>query len=155
MNDGTAEAGCRIWCTVRDGDSVSLQCLSSSCSPPNPPSMRSSSRAPFRANLHSSFLQRAVRAFPVTTLSSPLPPQSASFASASRALSPLVAVSHAPVFFDKVGEGTIPAFRLLDGEGKVMDEVSPEWRTKLEAVSPEILIKMYKTMLMLPALVSC
>lgn len=68
-------------------------------------------------------------------------------------LSPLAAVSNEPVFISSVFNGAIPAFRVLDGEGKVLDEVPEHWRTKAEAIPKEKLVKMYKMMSLLPALV--
>lgn len=83
---------------------------------------------------------------------------------------PLASTSNEPIFFNKVsivkpnssttttGEiehfDQIPAFRLLSGEGKLLPGVEGEWLEKLEAIPDEVLIKIYKTMLLLPTLVS-
>lgn len=65
-------------------------------------------------------------------------------------MSPLTSISHSPLFLSAVTEGTIPAFRVLDGEGNVLPEVPTEWREKLQAIPDELLVKMYKTMAFLP-----
>lgn len=80
---------------------------------------------------------------------------------------PLTSTSTEPIFFNKVsivkpnrttGEvehfDQIPAFRLLSGEGKLLPGVEGEWLEKLEAIPDEVLVKIYKTMLLLPTLVS-
>lgn len=84
--------------------------------------------------------------------------------SALRKLSPLSAVSHEPVFFSSVNVPNpansssstpsqhIPAFRLLDGEGKVLPDVPQEWKDKLGAVPDDVLVKMYKTMIFMPVM---
>lgn len=78
------------------------------------------------------------------------------FSSSSRRLQvPLVTVQ-APFFVTKVavpeGMSTIPAFRVLDGNGKVLPGVPGEWKTKLDEIPTEKLVKMYETMLTLPVL---
>lgn len=62
-----------------------------------------------------------------------------------------------PEFFDSVKHesgGIIPAFRVLDTEGKISSEVGEEWRKKVEGIEPKILEKLMKTMSQLPILVS-
>lgn len=67
-----------------------------------------------------------------------------------------------PLFFDRVAllgpDGKeydrIPAFRVLDGEGKVLPEVEGEWLAALEGIPAEKLVKIYETMLLSPTLVS-
>lgn len=76
---------------------------------------------------------------------------SAAFSTSSiTRLSPLTSVSHSPVFIDKVHEGTIPAFRVLDGEGKLLPDIPAEWREKVQAIPDEVLVKMYRTQVFLP-----
>lgn len=76
---------------------------------------------------------------------------SAAFSTSSVArLSPLTSVSHSPVFIDKVHEGTIPAFRVLDGEGQLLPDIPAEWREKVQAIPDEVLVKMYRTQAFLP-----
>lgn len=87
------------------------------------------------------------RGQPSTT---PLRYSAAFSTSAIACLSPLNAVSHSPVFIDQVHEGTIPAFRVLDGEGKLLPEVPAEWREKVQAIPDEVLVKMYRTQAFLP-----
>ncbi|GAA5899333.1 thiamine pyrophosphate-dependent dehydrogenase E1 component subunit alpha [Sporobolomyces salmoneus] len=72
--------------------------------------------------------------------------------------SQLTATCSAPYFFDSVssGDGTtpsvIPAFRLLDTEGKISEGVSEEWRGKVREIEPRILKRLMKTMSQLPIL---
>ncbi|KDE06880.1 hypothetical protein MVLG_02768 [Microbotryum lychnidis-dioicae p1A1 Lamole] len=76
--------------------------------------------------------------------------------SRSSHLFPLTYLSHSPVFLDKVASpdssGVIPAFRLLDGQGHVLPEVPEEWKKQLEEVPEETWVKLYKSMMFLPAL---
>ncbi|SCZ91398.1 BZ3500_MvSof-1268-A1-R1_Chr1-2g01382 [Microbotryum saponariae] len=76
--------------------------------------------------------------------------------SRSSHLFPLTHLSHSPVFLDKVASpdssGVIPAFRLLDGQGHVLPEVPEEWKKQLEEVPEETWVKLYKSMMFLPAL---
>ena len=70
--------------------------------------------------------------------------------------------SQQPVFFDRISlrgpdnreYDRIPAFRVLDGEGKVLNDVQGDWLKLLEDIPHETLVKMYETMLRLPVLVS-
>lgn len=92
----------------------------------------------------------------------------------TRSGGPLTEVCHYPYFFDKValpstsagvvaggrgGSGVeeeytrIPAFRVLDSEGKVVPGLQGEWKTALESIDPETLVKIYKTMILLPSMV--
>lgn len=86
-------------------------------------------------------------------------------ACASAAQSPLTVVSHRPVFFDRVSPARttsddgvaeswdkIPAFRVLDGEGHLLEAVQGEWRDKVSSVPDDVLTRIYERMLMLPAL---
>ncbi|GAA5885491.1 hypothetical protein JCM16303_002224 [Sporobolomyces ruberrimus] len=69
--------------------------------------------------------------------------------------SQLTAITSVPHFFDSVsppGGSTIPAFRLLDTEGKIASEVNQEWRDKIESIDPAVLKKLMKTMSQLPIL---
>ncbi|SGY37881.1 BQ5605_C003g01908 [Microbotryum silenes-dioicae] len=76
--------------------------------------------------------------------------------SRSSHLFPLTYLSHSPVFLDKVASpdssDVIPAFRLLDGQGHVLPEVPEEWKKQLEEVPEETWVKLYKSMMFLPAL---
>ncbi|KAL8291517.1 hypothetical protein RQP46_002495 [Phenoliferia psychrophenolica] len=83
--------------------------------------------------------------------------------STSRALrtpSSLPVTSQQPVFFDRITlrgpdnkeYDRIPAFRVLDGEGNVLDTVEGDWLKALQEIPEEVLVKMYATMLRLPAL---
>ncbi|KAK4052229.1 hypothetical protein OIO90_004451 [Microbotryomycetes sp. JL221] len=79
-----------------------------------------------------------------------------------RRLSPLNAVSHEPVFFSKINVVNsqdetktydhIPAFRMLDGDGNILPDVPKEWKDKAEAIPDDMLIKMYKTMILMPVM---
>lgn len=72
---------------------------------------------------------------------------------APRALSPLTAVSHSPVFISDVNQGkTIPAFRVLDGEGNVLPDVPQEWQARIDEIEDDVLLKMYRTMSIMPQL---
>jgi len=71
--------------------------------------------------------------------------------------SQLTVTCPSPEFFDSVKHesgGIIPAFRVLDTEGKISSEVGEEWRRKVEGIEPKILEKLMKTMSQLPILVS-
>lgn len=81
--------------------------------------------------------------------------------------SPLSITSTEPVFFDRVKlvktptvvdapleeYERIPAFRVLDGEGTVLPGVEGEWLKALEGIPDDKLVKLYKCMMLLPALV--
>ncbi|GAA6011788.1 hypothetical protein JCM11491_000751 [Sporobolomyces phaffii] len=75
---------------------------------------------------------------------------------AQRYSSQLTSVCSSPHWFDSVtpagGAGTIPAFRVLDTEGNIANEVPQAWRDKIDAIEPEILEKLMKTMSQLPIL---
>jgi hypothetical protein len=85
-----------------------------------------------------------------------------SFSSTSSIQSgPLTEVVPYPYFFSKVALpgkpdefSRIPAFRVLDGEGKVLEGVVGEWREALDAIGAEKLVRLYKKMLLLPSMVS-
>ncbi|KAI5477591.1 hypothetical protein MNV49_006077 [Pseudohyphozyma bogoriensis] len=70
----------------------------------------------------------------------------------------LRATSTAPVFFDRVSIPgyehleRIPAFRVLDGEGHKLDGVTGEWADQLDAIPDEVLTRVYRKMVLLPAL---
>lgn len=86
----------------------------------------------------------------------PVPRTRSSFSSALN----IPATSPRPEFFNSVkitnSDGvtycSIPVFRLLDSEGTRLSTVDKEWSDQLDAVSPGVLLKLYRTMLMLPAL---
>ncbi|GAA5897786.1 hypothetical protein JCM5296_006074 [Sporobolomyces johnsonii] len=66
--------------------------------------------------------------------------------------SQLAVTSPAPHFFKSVREGQIPAFRVLDTEGKVADDVEQAWREKAGQIERDKLEKMMRTMSLLPLL---
>ncbi|GAA5972601.1 hypothetical protein JCM21900_003733 [Sporobolomyces salmonicolor] len=66
--------------------------------------------------------------------------------------SQLAVTSPAPHFFSRVREGQIPAFRVLDAEGKFAAEVEQEWREKAAQIERDKLEKMMRTMTLLPLL---
>ncbi|KAM0751093.1 hypothetical protein T439DRAFT_325248 [Meredithblackwellia eburnea MCA 4105] len=78
----------------------------------------------------------------------------------SSSSSSLTSTSTSPIFFDKVTPidshgnqyDTIPAFRVLDGEGNVLHHLDQEWTDKLNAIGEHKLKKIYETMVMLPVM---
>ncbi|SCV67984.1 BQ2448_105 [Microbotryum intermedium] len=71
-------------------------------------------------------------------------------------LFPLTHISHSPVFLDKVASpdssGVIPAFRMLDSQGHVLPDVPEQWKKQLDEVEDETWVRVYKSMMFLPAL---
>lgn len=116
-------------------------------------------------------IKRKLCTYPLTATSTTILPVRAlrAFHSSpsSTSSSPLSSISTSPIFFNKVTllkEGskpgsaqeeyeTIPAFRVLDGEGKVLPGVTGEWKGKLEDLDKDVLVRLYKNMLELPSMV--
>lgn len=85
--------------------------------------------------------------------------------------STISSISNEPVFFNKVTllkspstldsnpnspqeYTSIPAFRVLDGVGKLIPELKSEWLEKVKEIPDEVLVRMYEQMLFLPSMVS-